>query len=118
MRVTNAVARKARHKKVLKAARGFVGRRSKCYVKAKETLRRARRFAFVHRRKRKGEFRRLWITRISAAVRASGMSYSQFMHGLKKGGVEIDRKQLSNLAIEDPAAFERLIVLAREAVAA
>lgn len=115
MRTTNAVARKKRHKRVLKAARGFRGSRSKLYKIAKETLMRAGRFAYIDRRRKKREYRRLWIVRINAAAREAGMTYSQFMCGLKKAGVEVDRKQLSNLAIQDPQAFASLVEVAKKA---
>lgn len=115
MRVTNGVARRRRHKRVLKASRGFYGRRSKCFRGAKETLQRAGRFAFAHRRKRRRDFRRLWIVRINAAARDAGLTYSSFMAGLKKAGVDLDRKQLSELAINDPTAFTSLVAKARSA---
>lgn len=115
MRVTNGVARRRRHKRVLKQARGYFGRRSKCFRGAKETVQRAGRFAFAHRRKRRRDFRRLWIVRINAAARNAGLTYSSFMAGLKKAGVDLDRKQLSELAIHDPSAFGNLVEVARSA---
>lgn len=114
MRVTNAVARKRRHKRLLKAAKGYRGSRSKLIRMAKETVLKAGQYAYRDRRVKKREFRNLWIVRINAAARALGLSYSQFMNGLKKAGVEIDRKQLSDLAIKDPAAFNSLVELARK----
>lgn len=116
MRTTNAVARRKRVRRTLKRARGFYGRRSKCFKNAKESLMRAGRFAFVDRRRRRREFRSLWIVRINAAVREAGMSYSRFMNGLKKAGVTLDRKQLSELAIHDPATFSSLVSTARSAI--
>ncbi len=113
MRVTNAVARRKRHKKVFKAAKGYRGGRHRLYRTAKETLRRAGAFAFVHRRQKKRTFRSLWIVRINAACRAQDITYSQFMAGLKKAGVVINRKQLSELAINDPAGFTTLVATAR-----
>jgi large subunit ribosomal protein L20 len=115
MRATNAVARKRRHKRVLKAAKGYRGSRSKTYRKARETLMRAGNFAYRDRRVRKREFRQLWIVRINAAARAGGMNYSSLMSGLRKAGVEIDRKQLSELAIHDPSTFASLMDTARAA---
>ena len=115
MRVTNGVARRRRHKRVLKQARGYYGRRSKCFRGAKETLMRAGKFAYAHRRKRRRDFRRLWIVRINAAARDQGLTYSSFMAGLKKAGVDLDRKQLSELAINDPSAFGSLVEVARSA---
>jgi large subunit ribosomal protein L20 len=109
MRATNAPARKKRHKKVMKAAKGYRGGRGRLYRTAKEALRRAGAYATRDRRVKKREYRALWIVRINAACRAAGVTYSKFMNGLKKKGVVIDRKQLSDLAIQDPAAFEGLI---------
>jgi large subunit ribosomal protein L20 len=99
---------------VLKAARGYRGGRSKLFRTAKETLRRAWWYGRQHRRQKKGDFRRLWITRINAATRMRGLSYSRFMGGLKKAGVELDRKVLANLALTDEAVFDRLVEAARE----
>jgi len=115
MRVTNAVARKRRHKRILKAARGYRGSRSKLYRMAKETLMRAGNYAYRDRRNKKRSFRRLWIVRINAAARAAGLSYSAFMSGLKKAGVSLDRKQLSDIAIRDPETFDSLVDVARKA---
>jgi large subunit ribosomal protein L20 len=109
MRATNAVARKKRHNKVLKAAKGYRGGRGRLLRTAKEALRRAGAYATRDRRAKKREWRALWIVRINAACRAEGVSYSKFMHGLAKAGIVMDRKQLSNLAVEDPAAFSGLI---------
>ena len=116
MRATNAPARKRRHKRFLKAAKGYRGSRSKLYRKARETLLRAGNFAYRDRRTRKREFRRLWIVRINAAARAEGMTYSALMNGLKKANVEIDRKQLSEIAIHDLNAFQSLVATAKAAV--
>jgi len=115
MRVTTAVPRKKRVKRTLKAARGYRGSRSKTYKMARNTLDRALKFAYIHRRRKKRDFRRLWIIRINAAARAQGMSYSAFMNGLKRAGVTVDRRQLSELAIHDPAAFGQLVETARSA---
>jgi large subunit ribosomal protein L20 len=115
MRATNAVARKKRHKKVFKAAKGYRGGRSKLYRTAKEAVRRAGQFAWKHRRQKKRTFRSLWIVRINAACRAQDITYSAFMSGLKKAGVVLDRKQLAHLAATDPGAFNGLVATARSA---
>jgi large subunit ribosomal protein L20 len=109
MRATNAPARKKRHNKVLKAAKGYRGGRGRLYRTAKEALRRAGAYATRDRRAKKREYRALWIVRINAACRAAGVTYSKFMNGLKKKGVVIDRKQLADLAVADPSAFTSLV---------
>jgi len=116
MRTTRGFVRRRRVNRVLKAARGYRGGRSKLFRSAKETLRRAWWYGRVHRRDKKGDFRRLWITRISAATRMRGMSYSQFMGGLSKASIELNRKLLANLALTDPAAFDELVTMAKQAV--
>ena len=115
MRATSATARHRRHKRVLKDAKGYRGSRSKLYRMAKETLMRAGNYAYRDRRAKKRTYRRLWIARINAAARNEGMSYSAFMAGLKKAGVELDRKQLSDIAIRDPQTFTSLVDVARQA---
>jgi large subunit ribosomal protein L20 len=112
-RVKSNVAHHARKKKIMKAAKGARGGRSKLYKAAKETVERAMRYAYRDRRKRKGEFRTLWITRINAAARLHDLSYSRFMAGLKSAGVEIDRKMLAEMAVTDAEAFARLAELAK-----
>ena len=112
-RVKNGVAHHARKKKIMQAAKGARGGRSKLYKAAKETAERAMRYAYRDRRKKKGEFRSLWITRINAAARSQGMSYSRFMAGLKRAGVDVNRKILADLAISDPAAFTKIVAQAR-----
>jgi large subunit ribosomal protein L20 len=114
MRTTSAPARHRRHKRLLKDAKGFIGSRSKLYRQAKTTLARAGNYAFRDRRAKKRAFRRLWIARINAAVRAAGMNYSSFIHGLNQAGVVLDRKQLSELAIHDEATFASLVDVARQ----
>jgi len=104
-----------RHKSVLKQARGFVGGRSRLFRSAKETLMRAKRYAYRDRRTRKRVFRKLWIARISAAVREQGLSYSRFMNALGTAGVQLDRRTLSELAVRDPAAFSQVVALAKSA---
>jgi large subunit ribosomal protein L20 len=113
-RVKSNVAHHARKKKYMQAAKGARGGRSKLYKSAKETVERAMRYAYRDRRKRKGEFRTLWITRINAAARLHDLSYSRFMAGLKKAGVEINRKVLADLAVRDPAAFGELAEVAKQ----
>ena len=100
------------------AARGFHGSSHRNYKWAKEALIHAWSHAYRNRRERKGEFRRLWIVRIGAACRQSGLTYSQFMHGIKLAGVEVDRKILADLAVNDPPAFEKLVGVASEQLAA
>ena len=108
-RIKRGVTKRRRHKKVLLAARGFHGSSHRNYKWAKEALMHAWTHAYRDRRDRKGEFRRLWIVRIGAACRQSGLTYSQFMHGLKKANIEVDRKMLADLAVQDPGAFQKLV---------
>jgi large subunit ribosomal protein L20 len=115
-RATNAVARKRRKKKVLKQAKGYFGRKHSSYRFANEQLMRSGAYAYRDRRTRKRDFRRLWITRINAAARQEGMSYSQLIHGLDKADVEVNRKMLADIAVNDPDGFRRFVELAREAV--
>src|SRR5215216_7601983 len=117
-RATNAVARRRRRKKVLDEAKGYWGRKHSSYRFAKEQVQRSGRYAYRDRRARKRDFRRLWIVRINAAARREGMSYSQFMHGLKEAGIELDRKVLADIAVRDPETFRRFAEKAREAAAA
>ena len=112
-RVKNGVAHHARKKKIMQAAKGARGGRSKLYKAAKETAERAMRYAYRDRRKKKGEFRALWITRINAAARMQGMSYSRFMAGLRRAGVDVNRTVLADLAVHDTAAFARIAELAK-----
>jgi len=114
-RVKNGVAHHARKKKIMKAAKGARGGRSKLYKSAKETVERGMAYAYRDRRKKKGDFRRLWITRINAAARIHGLSYSRLMDGLKRGGVEINRKVLADLAVHDADAFAKVAELAKAA---
>jgi large subunit ribosomal protein L20 len=117
-RATNAVARKRRRKKTLDAAKGYYGRKHSSYRFANEQVMRSGNYAFRDRRARKRDFRRLWIVRINAAARREGMTYSQFMHGLKLAGVEVNRKMLADIAVRDAEAFRRFAEVAREAAAA
>jgi len=116
MRTKGGYARRRRVNRLLKAAKGYRGARSKLYRAAKETVRRALWYGRRDRRRKKREFRRLWITRISAATRMRGLSYSRFMAGLKKANVELDRKVLANLALTDTGAFDKLVDTARQAL--
>jgi large subunit ribosomal protein L20 len=117
-RATNAVARRKRRKKVLDRAKGYYGRKHSSYRFANEQVMRSGNYAFRDRRRRKRDFRRLWIVRINATARQEGMSYSELMHGLKLAEVEVNRKMLADLAVRDPEAFRRFTELAREAAAA
>ncbi|GBG55121.1 50S ribosomal protein L20 [Sporomusaceae bacterium FL31] len=113
-RVKKGVTAHRRHKKILKLAKGFRGSRSKQFKKANETVMKALYYARRDRRAKKGEFRKLWIARINAAARINGISYSQLINGLKKAGVEVNRKMLADLAIHDSAAFGQLVSTAKE----
>jgi large subunit ribosomal protein L20 len=115
-RATNNPASKRRRKKVLNRAKGYYSGRRKLFQNAKETVRRALRYAYRDRRARKRDFRQLWIARINAATRASDLTYSRFMAGMRAAGVEVDRKVLAELAVSDPAAFAKYVTLAQEAL--
>jgi large subunit ribosomal protein L20 len=115
-RVKSNVVRLKRKKQVLKAARGAYGGRSKLWKAAKETVERGWRYAYRDRKNRKREFRRLWIVRINAAAHLNGLNYSNFINGLAKAGIEIDRKNLADLAVRDPQAFASLADRARAAL--
>ena len=115
-RVRSNVTRLKRKKQVMKAARGAFGGRSKLWKAAKENVERGWKYAYRDRKNKKRDFRRLWIQRINAGARQNEMSYSVFMNGLKKAGVEVDRKVLSDLAVNEPAAFNALAEKARAAL--
>ncbi|EPN6838996.1 50S ribosomal protein L20 [Campylobacter jejuni] len=115
-RVKTGVVRRRRHKKVLKLARGFYSGRRKHFRKAKEQLERSLVYAYRDRRRKKRDFRRLWIVRINAACRLNDLSYSRFINGLKKAGIELDRKILADLAINDAAAFAKIAEAAKKAL--
>ena len=115
-RVKRAVNAHKKRRKALKLAKGYFGAKSKQYRAASEQVRRSLRYAYIGRKLRKRDFRKLWIARINAGVRAYDMSYSRFINGLKVAGVEINRKVLSDLAISDPDAFKQLVDVAKEAV--
>ena len=112
-RIKGAINAKKKHKRVLKLAKGYRGARSKQYRIAKQSVMRAMASAFAGRKQRKRDMRRLWITRINAAARIHGISYSQMMHGLKVAGVEINRKMLAELAVNDAAGFASLAEIAK-----
>ena len=113
-RVKNGAVTKARHKKVLKAAKGYFGSKHRLYKSAKEQLMHSGQYAFRDRKQKKRDFRKLWITRINAACRQNEISYSRFIEGLTKAGVEINRKMLSEIAINDPKAFSNLVKVAKD----
>jgi large subunit ribosomal protein L20 len=117
-RVKRGVTTHARHKKVLELAKGYRGRGSTAYRIAIEKVEKALRYAYRDRRNRKRDFRALWIQRINAGAREHGLTYSQFMHGIKLAGVDLDRKVLSDLAIREPEAFQAIVVSAQSALAA
>jgi large subunit ribosomal protein L20 len=115
-RTKHSVASHKRKKKVLKQAKGFTGGRGNLYRTAREAVDRAMLYAYRDRRARKRDFRKLWIARINAAARMNGLSYSRFINGLKKSDIEINRKQLSEIAVNDSEGFARLADIAREAL--
>ena len=117
-RVKRAVNAQKKRRVVLERASGYRGQRSRLYRKAKEQMLHSLGYAYRDRRAKKGDFRRLWIQRINAAARANGMTYNRFMQGLKAAGVEVDRKILADLAVNDAAAFTALVEMARKAVPA
>lgn len=112
-RATHKVASRRRRKKILKKARGYYGARSKLYRTAKETVNRALVYAYRDRRQKKRDFRRLWIVRINAAARLCGLSYSLFLQGLKRNGINLDRKSLAEIAVKDSQTFAQLAQLAK-----
>lgn len=116
-RVKRGVVARARHKKVLNKAKGYYGARSKVYRVAKQAVIKAGQYAYRDRRVRKREFRALWITRINAAARMNGLSYSRFMNGLSRAGIEVDRKMLADLAVHDAEAFTALAEQAKAEIA-
>ena len=116
-RVKGAIGAKKRHNRTLKLAKGYRGARSKQYRVAKQSVMRALTSAYAGRKQRKRQFRQLWIARINAAARMNGLSYSKFMYGLKLAGVEVNRKMLSEMAIDDPAGFAALAELAKSKLA-
>ncbi len=115
-RATNSPASRKRRKKVLKYAKGYFGSKSKLFRYAKEAVQHAWQYAYAARRKKKGDFRGLWIVRLNAACRNAGISYSRFIEGLKAANIELDRKVLSDLAIRDEVAFSALVKQAQDAL--
>ena len=114
-RIKVAVHAHKKRRKIMKLAKGYYGSKSKQYRAAKEQVARSLRYAYIGRKLRKRDFRSLWITRINAAARINGMSYSTFINGLKKANVEVNRKMLADLAVNDAAAFAQLVELAKNA---
>jgi len=115
-RVTRSVARHAKRKKLLKAAKGRVDRAGSCYRIALTSLEKGWRHAYKDRRKKKRDFRGLWIQRINAGVRQAGLTYSQFIHGIKQAGIELDRKMLADLAAREPTSFSAIVAKAQDAL--
>ena len=113
-RVTNAVYTKARRKRTLRKTKGYFGNKSKLYRYAKDALARSGQYAYKHRKRKKGDFRSLWIIRINAAAHINGLNYSRFMFGLKKAGVELDRKVLADIAVRDALTFTKLAALSQQ----
>ncbi len=116
-RIKGAVATRKRRKKTLKLAKGYFGAKSKLFKTAKEAVMKSGQYAYIGRRLKKRDFRRLWITRISAGAKMNGMNYSTFMNGLKKSGVVINRKMLADMAVNDPKGFASLVKTAQKAIA-
>ena len=115
-RIKGAIMTRKRRKKVLKLAKGYFGAKSKLFKTAKEAVMKSGQYAYIGRRLKKRDFRKLWITRISAAAKMNGMNYSTFMNGLKKAGIDLNRKMLAELAVEDAAAFATLAEKAKAAL--
>ena len=115
-RVKGALATRKRRKKILKLAKGYWGSKSRHFKMAKQAVMKSGNYAYIGRKQRKRDFRRLWITRISAACKANGVNYSTFMNGLKNANIELNRKMLSAIAIADPAAFTSLVEKAKAAL--
>ncbi|WP_352417925.1 50S ribosomal protein L20 [Proteiniborus sp.] len=114
-RVKKAVNAKKKHRKILKSAKGYYGAKSKLYRPANQAVMKSLQYAYVGRKLRKRDFRKLWITRINAAARLNGMSYSTFINGLKKANIEVNRKMLSEMAIHDAQGFAKLVEVAKNA---
>ncbi|MBR5135228.1 MAG: 50S ribosomal protein L20 [Clostridia bacterium] len=115
-RIKGALATRKRRKKILKLAKGYYGAKSKLFKTAKEAVMKSGQYAYIGRRQKKRDFRRLWITRISAAAKMNGMNYSTFMNGLKKAGITLNRKMLAEIAVSDAAAFTALVEKAKAAL--
>ncbi|NLV91139.1 MAG: 50S ribosomal protein L20 [Firmicutes bacterium] len=117
-RVKGGTVTRRRHKKILKLAKGYYGRKSKIFRPANQQVMKSLQYAYDHRRRKKRDFRKLWIARINAASRMNGLSYSRFISGLKQAGVEVNRKMLADLAVNDEQAFKRLVDVAKEQLGA
>jgi len=117
-RIKRAVTTRARRKRILKLAKGYWGSKSKHFKMANQAVMKSLTYAYVGRKLKKRDFRRLWITRISAACKANGMNYSRFMHGMKLAGIDLNRKMLSEMAIHEPDAFTKLADTAKKAIEA
>lgn len=117
-RVKRGVTTHARHKKIIKLAKGYRGRANSCFRVAIEKVEKALRYAYRDRRAKKRDFRSLWIQRINAGARIHGLTYSQFMHGIKRAGIDVDRKVLADIAAREPEAFKALVDEAQKALAA
>lgn len=117
-RVKGGFVTRRRHKKILKLAKGYFGRKSKIFRPANQQVMKSLQYAYAHRRRKKRDFRKLWIARINAATRMNGLSYSRFINGLKQAGIEVNRKMLAELAVSDAQAFKRLVDIAKEKVGA
>jgi large subunit ribosomal protein L20 len=117
-RVKRGVTTHARHRKVMKAAKGFTGRSRNTFRAAIQRVEKSQQYAYRDRRTKKREFRRLWIQRINAGARLHGLNYSQFMNGLSKAGIELDRKVLADIAVREPEAFQALVEQAQTALSA
>lgn len=115
-RVKRGVRAHARHKKILKLARGYRGRKSKLFRMAKQQVVKSMAFSYVHRKQRRRDFRKLWIARINAAARTNNITYNRLMYGLKLAGVNINRKMLADLAVNDPSAFSKIAEITKEKV--
>ena len=115
-RIKGAMATRKRRKKVLKAAKGYYGGKHRLLKTAKQAVMKSGQYAYIGRKQKKRDFRRIWITRISAACKANGTNYSTFMNGLKKAGIDLNRKMLSEIAISDPTAFTALVESAKAAL--
>ena len=115
-RVKGAMMTRKRRKKVLKAAKGYYGSKHALFRTAKQAVMKSGQYAYIGRKQKKRDFRRMWITRISAACKANGMNYSTFMNGLKKAGIDLNRKMLSEIAVSDPTAFTALTEAAKAAL--
>jgi large subunit ribosomal protein L20 len=113
LRIKRGITSHRRHKKVLALTKGQRATRHSLYKRAKESMLKSLSYAYAHRRERKGDMRRLWILRVSAASRSQGLTYSQFINGLKKSGVEINRKMLADMAVREPEAFANLVTIAK-----